>query len=55
MEKKKNTVYEAPEVNVITLEQESVICSCSRNDYEYGGLDEPDNARNFIVLIYETE
>ena len=44
MEINRKAVYEAPEVNVITLEQESVICSYSKSDYEYGELDEPDNA-----------
>ena len=43
MEMKKKTVYETPEVKVITLEQECAICAYSKSDYEYGDLDESDN------------
>lgn len=45
MEKKKRTVYEAPEVSIVTLAQECVICNGSPvgnelDDYNFGGLDE---------------
>jgi hypothetical protein len=52
MEMNRKAVYEAPEVNIVTLGQECVICIGSpdgngREDYGFGGLDEPASVPMF--------
>lgn len=56
----KKAVYKAPEVNVITLGHESVICNSlgpnGLDDYIYGGLDETvGNDPNLLIPTFEEE